>query len=70
MAKIFSTPNTPMYMSVSHNGILVSYKCYHVPGYGKRCKDKNSDKCMRCKYCKAEMSAIDATRLLYGRGEK
>lgn len=53
-----------MFMAISRGGISVSYKCYHLPGYGKKCPDKYTDKCMTCRYCKAEMSAADATRLL------
>lgn len=57
-----------MYMAISRRGINVYYKCYKLPGYGKKCPDKNTDKCLRCKFAKAEMSAADATRLLM-RGE-
>lgn len=54
---------SPMYMSLSRGGITVYYKCYHMPDRGRKCPDKNTDVCMRCKYCRAEMSAADATRL-------
>lgn len=60
-----------MFMAVSRNGISVFYKCYHLPDHGSRCPNKNTDVCMKCKYCKAEMSATDATRLLHrGRTER
>lgn len=55
----------PMYLSISHDGISVSYKCYKLPGYGRYCPDRDDGyRCMRCKFCKAEMSAFDATRLI------
>ena len=54
-----------MTMIVSRNGIGVHYTCYHLPDYGRRCKERDDGAiCMKCKYCKAEMSAFDATRLL------
>lgn len=45
----------------------ITYRCYHLPGHGKRCPDKDTDKCLTCKYSKAEMSGRDATRLLRGK---
>ncbi len=54
----------PMFISVSRNGISINYRCYKLPGHGKKCPDKNTDVCFKCKYCKAEMSGYDATRLL------
>ena len=56
---------------VSRHGMTVLYRCFDLPGYGRKCPDRNTDKCYRCKYCKAEMSADDATTLLnaYGRKE-
>lgn len=61
-----------MFIAISRNGISVSYRCYHLPGHGKNCPDKDSDKCLTCRYAKAEMSAEDATRLMrsYGRKDK
>lgn len=56
--------NKPMIMSVSRNGISVLYRCYKLPGYGRKCPDKDTNKCLRCEYSKAEMSGEDATWLL------
>ena len=53
-----------MCMSISSKGIGILYRCFKLPGYGRRCPDKNTDKCLKCKYCKAEMQAADATKLL------
>ena len=53
-----------MRMAIASKGIRISYRCFKLPGYGKNCPDKNTNKCMRCKYCKAEMRASDATKLL------
>jgi len=53
-----------MRMSISSQGIGVFYRCFRLPDYGKKCPDKNTNKCLRCKYCKAEMRAADATKLL------
>lgn len=53
-------------MSISRNGITVLYRCYKLPGHGSRCKDKDTDKCLVCRYSKAEMTGRDATRLLKG----
>ena len=61
-------------MSVSRNGIGVTYKCVDRHGMlrkldGKEgCKDM-SDKCFKCKFCYAEMSAFNATRLLNSYGK-
>ena len=62
---------TRMCMTIARHGIAVTYRCYKLPGRGRRCKDKDTDKCLTCKYSKAEMSGRDATRLLnsYGRKE-
>lgn len=57
----------PMCIALSRNGVRVLYRCYHLPGHGKRCPDKDTDKCLTCKYSKAEMSGRDATRLLRGK---
>lgn len=52
-------------IALSHNGISVLYRCCNMLlRRGKKCADKNTDKCLRCKYAKAEMSAYDATRLM------
>lgn len=59
-----------MTISISRNGIGITYKCYKLPRHGKKCPDKYSDKCYRCKFCKAELSAMDATRLLNSYGGK
>ena len=59
-----------MTMIVSRNGIGILFKCFRLPDYGKRCNERDDgDHCMRCKYCKAELSGFDAIRLLnfYGR---
>ena len=55
----------PMSMSISSHGVSVLYSCYNLlNGYGKRCKEREYEKCVHCRYCKAEMSADDATKLL------
>jgi len=54
----------PMCIALSRSGISVTYRCYHLPGHGKRCQDKDTDVCLTCKYSKAEMSGADATKLL------
>ena len=59
----------PMSIAISRSGVSVLYKCYKM-GHGKRCPDKNTDKCLTCKYAKAEMSAFDATRLMNSFGRK
>ena len=54
-----------MTFSITQHGVSVLYNCRHaLLNFGKKCKDKNIDKCKICKYCKAEMSAYDATKLL------
>lgn len=54
-----------MIIAISRNGISVTYKCYKLPGYGWRCQARDDGHiCMRCKYCKAEMTAYNATKLL------
>lgn len=59
-----------MILAISRRGIGITYKCFRLPGYGRKCEQRDDGYyCMRCKYCKAEMSAYDATRLLNG-GEK
>ena len=55
-----------MVMTISRNGIGVLFRCCHLPDYGKRCKERDDgNRCMKCKYCKAEMSGYDAGRLLH-----
>ena len=59
-----------MTIVVSRNGIGILFRCFRLPDYGKRCDERDDgDHCMKCKYCKAELSGFDATRLLnfYGR---
>lgn len=59
-----------MVIGVSRYGLSLLYKCYKLPGYGKKCPDRNTDKCFTCKYCKCEMPAFDATQLLNSFGRK
>lgn len=55
-------------ISKSINGISVLYKCYNlkysVVPFHRKCPDYATEKCYTCKYCKAEMRAYDATKLL------
>ena len=53
-----------MVMAISQYNMKILYKCYKLPKHN--CKDHSEDchECLKCKYCKAEMSAADATRLL------
>ena len=60
----------PMLKIVCRYGFIITYKCYQLPGHGKKCKDKNTDKCLRCKFSKAEMSGETATRLMKSYGKK
>ena len=62
----------PMVMSIYSYGISILYKCYRITlGYGKKCKQRDDGQhCMKCDYCKAEMSARDATRMLTVFGRK
>jgi len=59
-----------MTIAISRNGIGITYKCYKFPGHGKKCPDKETSKCFECRYCKAELSAFDATRLLNSYGKR
>lgn len=61
-----------MSMCLLRNGIKILYKCYNgLLRYGKKCPDRDDgNHCMMCKYCKAQMSAPDATRLLNSFGKK
>lgn len=48
-------------------GITILYKCYNLKykySIFKKCPDEDTNKCMHCKYGKAELSAEDVTRLL------
>ena len=56
----------PMCITLSSRGVSITYKCYRLPGHGRKCPDKNTDVCLTCKYSKAEMSGRDATKLLNG----
>ena len=60
----------PMCMMISRYGVSVRYRCYKVPGHGRKCPDKNTDKCFKCKYSKAEMSGRDATKLFNSYSKK
>ena len=57
-----------MYIAISTEGISVNYKCYNlkytVGLFHGKCPDEYTDKCYKCKYCKADMSAYDATKLI------
>ena len=61
-----------MTISILRHGMNIFYKCYNgVLRYGKKCPDRdNGHNCMICKYCKAEMGAYDATRLLESYGHR
>ena len=59
-----------MVIGTSRYGINILYRCFKFPFHGKKCKDKNTSMCFKCKYCKAEMSAYDATRLIDSFGKK
>ena len=70
MKREVRTISKRMVVSVSHRGISVLYRCFHLPDYGKKCKDRYTDQCYRCRYCKAEMSADDATTLMRRQGDE
>lgn len=53
-----------MIIAESRRGISILYRCFRLPDYGKRCADAFTNKCFKCRFCKAEMSAEDATNLL------
>lgn len=53
-----------MLIATSQLGININYKCYRLPDGGRRCKNKNTNVCYTCEYCKAELSAKDATKLI------
>ena len=54
-----------MTIAISTHGISALYSCYNLKlKWGKKCPDKKTDKCYKCKYCKVEMSAADATKCI------
>lgn len=55
------------YFSTSQYGITVNYKCYKLKKPFRKVCDKDSiEDCYRCEFCRAEMKAYDAVRLLEG----
>ena len=54
----------PMCISICRDGVRVLYRCYKLPGYGRKCQYKDTNKCLTCRFSKAEMSGEDATKLL------
>ena len=73
-AQVSSHGGEGMFIAMSRYGISVSYKCYclkyTVGLFRKKCPDEYTNKCMKCKYCKAELSGEDATRLLNSFGSR
>ena len=61
-----------MIIGLSRYNMTITYTCYNgLVKYGKKCNQRDDGShCMMCKYCKAEMSAADATRLLNSYGSK
>lgn len=58
---------------ISRYGIGILYKCYNLTyrySMFRKCPDEDTEKCMHCKYGKAELTADDATRLLNSFGDK
>lgn len=55
-----------MTIAMARNGIAVDYRCInYTTKQGKKCADRDDGShCMNCRYCRAEMSGRDATRLL------
>ena len=52
-------------MVISKLGISVEYRCIYLrKPFEIRCSFEDSPTCFTCKYCKAEMSGADATKLL------
>lgn len=51
---------------MARNGIAVDYRCInYTTKQGRKCADRDDGShCMNCRYCRAEMSGRDATRLL------
>lgn len=62
----------PMCIVMGHRGIRVTYKCLEFlhTRNGRKCPDKDTDKCLKCEYSRAEMSGFDATRLLNAFGAR
>lgn len=59
-----------MTIAISRYGMSVTYTCRNFKlKDGKKCPDFNV-KCFHCKYCHAQMSGHDATRLLDSFGRK
>ena len=60
--------------SISKFGISANYRCYNLKYttgvFKKKCPDENTAKCYYCEYCKAELPARDATRLINSIGQK
>lgn len=55
-----------MIISMSRAGISVTFRCKR-PKYASffsRCPDKSTENCLKCEYCRADMSAPDAMKLL------
>lgn len=54
-----------MAISMYRSGISVTYTCRWLKKiWEKKCPDADTDKCLTCRYCIAEIPARDATRLL------
>lgn len=54
-----------MIIAKSIHGISVLYRCCNAKYmWFRKCPNKSNERCIRCQYCKAEMAAEDATRLL------
>lgn len=54
-----------MRIVVSLYGVGVLFFCCRGPDYGSRCAERDtSSHCIQCKYCKAEMSGADASKLI------
>lgn len=55
-----------MYIAMTKAGISISCRCRR-PKYASffsRCPDESRENCLKCKYCRAEMAAPDAMKLL------
>ena len=54
-----------MVIAISRAGMSIIYRCVNAKyNWFKKCPDRNTRKCFKCEYCKAEMAARDASRLL------
>lgn len=54
-----------MIIATSWAGISVVYKCRRAKyAFFKKCPDESRTNCMHCKWCIAEISAPDATRIM------